>query len=363
MKKTQLAIVAVLFFIVPTTLFLLTRPAPEVETRTVRVLCAGSLLYPMERVVEAFEEEHPEIDVELEGHGSIQVIRHPTELDDQADLLMVADYSLIPVMMYNKTVPGTDEKFADWYVRFSGNSVVLAYTGSSLYSDEIGEDNWFEILARPDVKIGIPNPIIDALGYRSLMILQLAEEHYGEGRIFEDVLGSHFDPEFESVAVGNRTVIFVPEVEKPVGGKISVRASSIQIIPLLESGAIDYSFLYLSNARQYGIEYLELPDEIDLGLDEDESSYAGVQVRFQHARFSSIGLDRWGKPIHYGLTIPKNAANPEDAELLVEYLLAGRGREILDSLWHPVYEPSYTDNLQALPEGLLTHVVQEALSP
>jgi molybdate/tungstate transport system substrate-binding protein len=144
---------------------------------------------------------------------------------------------------------------------------------------------------------------------------------------------------------------------------ISIRASSIQIIPLLESGAIDYCFLYLSNAMQYGVSYLELPDEINLRTVEQEDSYARVQVRFQHARFKSIGLDRWGKPIHYGLTIPKNAPNPSDAEIFVKYLLVGEGKDLVNAMWHPVYEPSYTDNIQNLPEIIINYVVEEEESP
>ena len=358
-----MALIAIIVFSLSITIFYINRPQLDVEPRTLRILCAGSLLYPLERVVDAFEKANPDVNVELEGHGSIQVIRHPTELNDPADLLMVADYSLIPVMMYNRTIPDTVEKFADWYVRFAGNSIVLAYSDSSKYSDEINADNWYEIIAREDVKIGIPNPIIDALGYRSLMVLHLAEDYYGYTKIFEDIFGSHFDPEFDTVAVGGRTVIFVPEVEKPSDGKIYLRASSIQIIPLLESGAIDYCFLYLSNAMQYGVSYLELPDEINLRTEDQENFYAGVQVRFQHARFKSIGLDRWGKPIHYGLTIPNNALNPSDAEVFIEYLLVGEGRDLVEALWHPVYEPSYTDNMQSLPESLVHCVVQEEGSP
>ena len=131
MKKTTITLLLFCIIIAVVGIYYFRTPEP-IETRDLKVYCAGSLLYPMERVAEAFMQEYPMIDVQLEGHGSIQVIRHPTELDDPADLLMVADYSLIPVMMYDKPVPGLDVNYTDWYVRFAGNEIVLAYTDDSL---------------------------------------------------------------------------------------------------------------------------------------------------------------------------------------------------------------------------------------
>lgn len=328
------------------------------ETRTLKVYCAGSLLYPLEQVSEAFMMEHPEIEVHLEGHGSIQVIRHPTELDDPADLLMVADYSLIPAMMYNKPVPDMNKNYTDWYIRFAGNDMVLAYTNESLYKNTINESNWYKVLEEPEVKLGISNPIIDALGYRALILLQLAEEHYKEPQIFEKVLGDWFDPEFGTVDIGTKVVIFVPEQEKPVEDKISVRASSVQLIPLLQSNSIDYAFLYKSNAEQQGLPYITLPDEINLGNPEYDEYYSKAQVRFQHARFQSIGLDRPGRTIYYGLTLTETALNRDDAILLAKYIIDGDGKKIFENLHHPIYTPSYTDNLSAAPEEL-KHILEQ----
>ena len=339
-------------------LYFTKQPQP-VDTRVLKVYCAGSVLYPMEQVAEAFMIEHPEIDVQIEGHGSIQVIRHPTELNDPVDLMIVADYSLIPLMMYDKPVPDGDTNFTDWYIRFAGNEIVLAYTENSRFGDEIEEDNWYMILANPEVKLGISNPIIDALGYRALIILQIAEDYYEEKQIFENCLGNWFNPEFDTVDIGNRTVIFVPEQEKPIGDKISIRASSIQIIPLLQSGAIDYAFLYKSNAEQQNLNYIELPNEINLGDPDYDAYYSGAQVRFQHVRFQSIGLDRLGKTIYYGLTISETAENPDDAVLLSEYIIGGEGKQVFESLYHRIYEPAYTDNLHSVPEILRQYLAED----
>ncbi len=158
-----------------------------------KVICASSLMVPFQEMEKEFEAVHPDIDVVVEGHGSIEAIRYVTELDTEADVVAVADYSLIPMMMYNHQVPGTSESYADWYVNFATNRLGLAYTKKSKYADQISATNWYDILSDPDVKLGIPDPNIDSCGYRALMMCQLAETYYGDETIFEKVLGS-FSP-------------------------------------------------------------------------------------------------------------------------------------------------------------------------
>jgi molybdate/tungstate transport system substrate-binding protein len=201
--------------------------------------------------------------------------------------------------------------------------------------------------------------MIDALGYRALMTMQLAENYYGNSTIFNNLVTRNFNPPISSVPNEGNFTIVVPKVLEPKGNNVILRASSIQLIPLLESGTIDYCFLYLSNARQYGFQFVEFQDEINLGNPQFESFYNHVTVRFEHQRFATIGLDREGKTIYYGLTIPTNAAHADLAVDFIKFLLSEEGRGILESVWHPVFLPSYTDNKKAVPSSLQDSVVQE----
>ena len=45
------------------------------ETASIRVICAGSLMVPCQALEKAYEAKYPDVDVLIEGHGSIQVIR------------------------------------------------------------------------------------------------------------------------------------------------------------------------------------------------------------------------------------------------------------------------------------------------
>jgi molybdate/tungstate transport system substrate-binding protein len=329
------------------------------DKRILKVYCAASLLFPLDKVDSAFERIYPDVNVELEGHGSIQVIRQVTELGNRADMLMVADYSLLPLMMYNSLVPGSNQTFANWYVRFASNKIVLAYTNSSRYADEVNTTNWFSILQRPNVVFGFPNPMIDSLGYRALMAVQLAEDYYKNETIFYDLITKNFDPPISCIPNEGNDTIVVPDVQQPKGNNVLLRASSVQLIPLLESGVLDYCFLYLSNARQYGFRYVEFPDEFNLGNPQFNGLYDRVAVSFEHQRFATVTLDRVGETIYYGFTIPRNADNVDLAVDFARFLLSEQGREIFESVWHPILLPSYTDNMQTVPASLRSFVAQE----
>jgi len=317
------------------------------------ILCADSLLYPLEKVQNAFESSYPNVNVELDGHGSIQVIRQvlpPVDMD--ADVLMVADYSLIPMMMYNVTMPGTNESYADYYIRFASDSIVLAYTNQSKYADEINSTNWYSILMRPDVKFGLANPEIDSLGYRALMTIQLAQMYYGNDTIFTNLVTDNFDPPIDCVPTGSNYTIIVPDVQVPQGNNVVLRDSGTILIPLLQTGSIDYCFLYQSNAEQYGLRYIELPDEINLGSQQYEGNYEQVSVMFEEQRFATVNMNREGEPIYFGLTIPANAPNPALAAEFVKFILGRDGEKVFQSSYQPVFEPAFTDNLTAVPSVL-----------
>jgi molybdate/tungstate transport system substrate-binding protein len=323
---------------------------PGEEKTPLRVIYAGSLIIPFEEIAKAFEEVHPDVDVLLEGHGSIQVIRHVTDLHEEYDVLAVADDSLIPDMMY--------PDYADWYVRFAQNQVVIAYTNQSLYADELNESNWYEILGRPEVSFGFSNPMFDACGYRTLMVIQLAEDYYGNETIFEQLIASNFKAPFPVLAENGTYTIVAPEVFEPQGDKLAIRGGSVQLLALLELGGIDYAFEYKSVAEQHGLRYLELPAEIDLRSPELRARYQTVRVMLGFQRFSSLGIERPGGPIFYAITVPTNAPNRDLALEFVRFVLSEEGARVLQRADQPTIVPE-ADSLEHLPQELSAVVTKE----
>jgi molybdate/tungstate transport system substrate-binding protein len=323
------------------------------EKIRLKVLIAGSLIVPFQELEEVYEEAYPEVDVQVEAHGSIQVIRHITEIHDLVDVVVPADYALIPMLMYSDTVPETDEPYADWFVKFASNRLALAYTKESRYADEINDLNWFEIITRSDVMLGLSDPRFDASGYRTLMIVQLAEDVYKNPTIFEQIFLGQFKSPLNVKKTGQNNIIHVPEVLEPTEeATLLMRGSSIALIALLESGDIDYAFEYESVIKQHGLDYVALPDRLNMGNPDLESYYATVEVDLDFQRFLTVDPEFIGTTIGYGVTIPCNAPHPELAEDFVAFLLGPEGQDILRANEHPPLEVPEADGIERMPDRL-----------
>ncbi|MCD4766194.1 MAG: tungstate ABC transporter substrate-binding protein WtpA [Methanosarcinales archaeon] len=318
------------------------QPDSHDETK-LKVICAGSLIESFYEFEKEFENKHPGVDVQVEGHGSIQVIRHVTDLHKEVDVLAVADHSLIPDMMY--------PEYADWYIAFATNEMVIAYSNQSKYADEITSDNWYEILKRPGVTFGFSNPMLDSCGYRALMVTQLAELYYDDQTIFDDVVACNFDPAI-AVSTNNDTCIVVmPEIFEHKTEKIVIRGGSIQLLAFLDYGEIDYAFQYKSMAQQHGLQFVDLPCEIDLSSTESEDIYNKVIIQLGFQRFTSVGTERSGKPIFYAMTIPNSTQHPKLAVEFVKFVLSEDGQGILHNTKIPPIYPM-ADDLDNIPDEL-----------
>jgi molybdate/tungstate transport system substrate-binding protein len=324
----------------------------SVPRQTLRVFAAGSLIYPFSELEKAFEAAHPNVDVQNEYHGSIQVMRHVTELHESIDVVATADHALIPMLMYSSSDPDTGHPYADWYIRFAGNRMALAYTAKSRYADEINSENWYEILTRPGVTLGLPDPRFDAAGYRAMMVLTLAEGAYGIKGLHNQLIKNSFTWPVTRFLEENFAEISVPEILEPAkGSNIVLRGSSIQLLAVLESGDVDYAFEYESVVAQHGLLSVPLPDSVNLGAQAYQTGYAEVQVKLDFQRFSSVKPVFVGDPIGYGITIPTNAPAPDLAGQFIAFLLSPAGRAVMEAAHHPLFadvECSHPDRVPAL---------------
>jgi molybdate/tungstate transport system substrate-binding protein len=324
------------------------------------IFAAGSLIIPFTDLEKAFESLYPQIAVQAQYHGSIQVMRHATELHEQIDVVATADASLIPMLMYATNDPETGLPYADWYIRFASNRLALAYQTNSKYASEINADNWYEILSRPDVRVGLADPRFDAVGYRALMVLALARDYYHQPTIFTDMFKGQFTFPFGIFSEDGLTTVTVPQVvETKTGAHVVLRGASMETIALLESGDIDYAFEYESVINQHGLSLLELPDSLNLGEEADQQTYQSVQVNEESQRFASVKPVFRGERIGYGITIPKNAPHPTEAALFLAFLLGPQGRSIMDSDHHTMFDPVLCNGYANVPVSLQSLCIPE----
>ncbi len=317
------------------------------------VFAAGSLIIPFDALEDAFEARYPQIDVQAEYHGSIQVIRHATELHKSIDVVATADAALVPMLMYAVNNPDTGQPYANWHIRFASNHLALAYQPGSLYADEINAENWSQVLARSEVKVGLADPRFDAVGYRMLMAFALAERDQVNYTLFGPMFDGQFTLPVTIFRDDTLTTLTVPEVlETSRSAHILLRGASVQLVSLLEAGELDYAFEYESVIRQHGLEMLALPDAVNLGAVEQDAFYHQAQVRLDFQRFASVEPVFNGETIAYGITIPSSAPQPEAAAQFIAFLLGPEGRAVMENLYHPMLAQPLADGYDNLPAVL-----------
>jgi molybdate/tungstate transport system substrate-binding protein len=327
------------------------------------VFAAGSLIIPFKDLEKAFESQYPYIDVQAEYHGSIQVIRHATELHELIDVVATADATLLPMLMYVTDNPDTGLPYSNWYIKFASNHLEIAYRTDSLYAAEINSDNWYEILTRPDVRVGLADPRFDAVGYRTLMLFALAGEYYHHPTTFTDMFKGQFSFPLGIFNDNSMTTITVPDIlETKAESHVILRGASMELIALLESGDLDYAFEYKSVIQQHNLSMVELPDSINLGEEAYQQVYSQVQVDEDLQRFSSVKPVFRGERIGYGITIPSSAPHPKEAALFIDFLLSPAGRAVMEADHHPMFDPAIADNFQNIPPELQQYCVS-SVSP
>ena len=311
------------------------------------VLHAGSLAAPFGELEKEFEKIYG-VDVQREAAGSKATIRKVTELGKKADVVASADYTLIENMMISSA-----PKYANFCIQFARNKIVIAYTNKSAYKNEINESNWYKILARKNVRFGFSNPNDDPCGYRALMVVQLAEIYYGNDTIFDELIEEN--TAITATQENGSYIIHVPSsAELGIDvAKIAMRSAEIDLMASLETGDIDYLFIYRSVAYQHrysGVYFTELPEEIDLSSSEFADFYSKIKVSFASGDIIEA------KPIVYGVTIPVNAKNEEMAIKFIALLLNETGQEIFERNGQIPITPAMCDNTTALPPELRKYV-------
>jgi len=266
---------------------------------------AGSLTVPFAKMEKVFETKYPKLDILRTPGGSTKMARMISELHKPADIMGSADFKVIDKTL----IP----EYAEWNVRFATNQLVLCYTDKSRFANEVNADSWYGILGRKGVIWGHSDPNLDPCGYRSLMVLQLAEKYYKSPGLYDKL-------------IANRP-------------KKNVRPKSVELVSLLKTGNMDYAWEYLSVAVQHGLKFIKLPDEINLGNYKYDAYYKQAKVKVTGKK-PGTWMTRTGKSCTYGITMVKDGPNPEAAEAFLGYLMdPNGGLKVLQDMGQPPFIP------------------------
>ena len=278
---------------------------------------AGSLSVPMKEIAASFNKVYPNVKVLMESAGSVASARKITDLNKPCDIMASADYSVIDNML----IPN----FAEWNIKFVSNELSIVYTSKSRYATQINSKNWFDILMKDDVAYGRADPNSDPCGYRTVLALQLAEKFYKKPGLSAMILAK--DQNY-------------------------MRPKEVDLVALLESGSLDYIFIYRSVAIQHQLDFVTLPDQVNLKNPAFAKFYstASTEINGKEPGLKEIVK---GEPMIYGVTILKNAPNKAAAIAFVKFMLSKeQGMKILIRDGQPSVLPMPVKNYAKLPKDL-----------
>ena len=258
---------------------------------TLRILAADALAHSFRRIQEDFQKQHPQFTISLETQGSILLSR--LAVLRPCDVLAVADKRLVKRLL--------TEKNADWVIGFASTELVLLWTDMSKHKAEVNKDNWWKIIQRDDVQIGLANPDQDPCGYFTLMSWKLAELHLGKKGLYEKLRA------------------------KCPKKKWALHAGDL--LARMQAFNGDYAFAYRCHAQDMHMPFLPLPKEINLGERSLAKEYARVAAKVPNYQGGAETVS--GSPIIFGITIPKSCKHRQLAQKFIKFCLSEAGHEHL----------------------------------
>jgi molybdate/tungstate transport system substrate-binding protein len=240
--------------------------------------------------------------------GSVDAARQITAGGKPCDIYASADSVDIDALL-------KPEGYADYNILFGQGAMVLAYSTASKNAPTISSGNvafappssipdaapdWYAQLIQTGVLIGGSNPFLDPSGYRSDLIFQLAEGHYGVPNLYDTLLG-HYTLTRATDALGK---------------------------------TFDYQFTYAHSAlAAYKADttntyrYVKLPANIGLSDPAQSRRYAeaAIVIPGLHLPDSAETVRIPGTRVTWGLTILATARNPDNAIKFLQLLFGSQG--------------------------------------
>jgi molybdate/tungstate transport system substrate-binding protein len=193
-----------------------------------------------------------------------------------------------------------------WAVAFATDQMGLAYTNSSGQSQTVTAvvnsfksavtsnttGAWYDFysnLTSGQVKVGISNPNADPAGYRAWIVLEAAGKNYA-----------------------NNSSYFVNRIRSN-GGNVT-GASAADLVAPLQSGNIQFLFIYKSDISSLKLNLLQLPSAVNLG----SPSYNTYYSQFTYN--TTTGLQK-GSAIVLWITVPKDSTNYNESVQFVVFVL------------------------------------------
>jgi molybdate/tungstate transport system substrate-binding protein len=210
-------------------------------------------------------------------------------------------------------------KFTQWYVQYATTSIVLAYNPKSKYASQLKAiangskpiKDLFPLLETSGFKLGRTDPNTDPQGRAFIYMLMLAQKKY------------HLPSDTVTKIIGS-------PIASAKSSQIFAEAS---LESTLQSGQLDASSAYLSQAKQLHLSYITLPSAINLGDAADATAYHNASITI------TGNVTKHGSPLTVDITAINNSAN---GDKFVAYVLSPAGLALHKQGGYTLLKPTLT---------------------
>jgi molybdate/tungstate transport system substrate-binding protein len=314
---------------------------------------AGSVGAALAEVEQAFKVQHPDVVIADVSGGSVALARKLATGVQACDVYASADYLDIDRILKPAGI-------ADYTIVFAQGRMVLAYLTTDPRAQGVAATgdfrppaaipdaapDWYQKLLAPDVRVGGAHPFLDPGGYRSHMILELAQKHYRVANLYNDLL--------EHYAV-------VPAASSP-------DAAATPTLGRDFSFQFSYEHSAAAAARRNPeYRYVHLPDRIDLSASSNAVYYAQASVTLPGLGIAGAApsITIPASRAAWGVTIIKKGTNQEEALAFVGLLLGPIGTAALNANGPSPVTPAVVrpDDYKRIPQTLQALVTPRPAAP
>jgi len=271
--------------------------------------------------------------------GSLALAQQIAEGNPVSVFLAVSHSAMRPKYLGNQS--------SGWTIAFASDQMAIAYSNASTqnaatssviaaYNSAVASnttqawDDFFSNVTSGSVKVGIANPNADPAGYRGWIVLEAAGQAYANSSTF----------------FGNRIVTN--------NGNIT-GASAADLIAPLETGQIQFLFIYKSAAIAHKLNYLQLPDQINLG----DPKYNEFYSQFSYTLTRGVES---GEVITLYITVPADSTDTADSLQFVVFVIKN-SPTLLSQYGLISIAPARLYNSTTIPQPLQELLTQGYLTP
>ena len=294
---------------------------------TLLIDAAGTLQVPFNGIVNnVVRPQYPTLSYNYIFEGSHLAANEITQANKSFDIYASADYQIIPEQL----IPS----HASWYIVFASNAMSVVYTNQSKFANEITPENWYQVITRPGVVVGVSNKETDPSGAQAIIMLQLA------GLLYYQNSSYLYDQLYVTKAAKNELIIV------PTESTLDAQ---------LETGAVDYVLTYSSEAVSHKLQHLTLDPRVDLSDLSQADWYAKANVTVG-------GKLQTGAPVLYDLTIPSDSPDTSMGIAFIKALFSSQGQEILNASGLRPLNPVWVYNQSAVPPDIIQAITQAGIA-